>query len=175
MARTHVALIVLAAVWLTPVADATAQSPSPAKPAAGQAQASVPPPSPAVASPAATPPAQEAYTNRSEGRRDPFLNLTGLGTDSKVTSRRGEGPAGLTVGEISVRGVMQSRGSLVAMIQGPDNRTYLVHSGDKLLDGTIKTVLPQGLVIVQEVNDPLSLIKMREVRKMLRSLEDAKE
>jgi Tfp pilus assembly protein PilP len=78
-------------------------------------------------------------------------------------------------GEISVRGVMQSRGSLVAMIQGPDNKTYIVHPGDKLLDGTIKAVTPQGLVVVQEVNDPLSLIKTREVRKLLRSLEDAKE
>ena len=34
---------------------------------------------------------------------------------------------------------------------------------------------PQGLVIVQDVNDPLSLVKQREVRKLLRSLEDAKE
>jgi Tfp pilus assembly protein PilP len=81
----------------------------------------------------------------------------------------------MSLGEISVRGVMQSRGALVAMIQGPDNKTYIVHQGDKLLDGTIKTVMPQGLVVVQEVNDPLSLIKTREVRKLLRSLEDAKE
>jgi len=43
------------------------------------------------------------------------------------------------------------------------------------LDGTIKTITPQGLVVVQEVNDPLSLIKQREIRKLLRSLEDAKE
>ena len=52
---------------------------------------------------------------------------------------------------------MQSRGSLVAMIEGPDKKTYIVHQGDKLLDGTIKNVTPQGLVVVQEVNDPLSL------------------
>jgi hypothetical protein len=70
---------------------------------------------------------------------------------------------------------MQSRGALVAMIQGPDNKTHIVHAGDKLLDGTIKSVTPQGLIIVQEVNDPLSLSKTREVRKLLRSLEDAKE
>ena len=81
----------------------------------------------------------------------------------------------MTVSEISVRGVMQSRGAVVAMIQGPDNKTYLVHQGDKLLDGTIKTITPQGLVVIQEVNDPLSLVKQREIRKLLRSLEDAKE
>jgi Tfp pilus assembly protein PilP len=80
----------------------------------------------------------------------------------------------MSLGEISVRGVMQSRGALVAMIQGSDNKTYIVHQGDKFLDGTIKSVTPQGLVVVQEVNDPLSLIKTRDVRKLLRSLEDAK-
>ena len=79
------------------------------------------------------------------------------------------------VTEITVRGVMQSQGALIAMIQGPDKKTYIVHQGDKLLDGTVKSVTAQGLVIVQEVNDPLSLIKTREVRKLLRSLEDAKE
>lgn len=50
-----------------------------------------------------------------------------------------------------------------------------MHPGDKLLDGTIKAITPQGLVVVQEVNDPLSLVKQREIRKLLRSLEDAKE
>ena len=81
---------------------------------------------------------------------------------------------GMTIAEISVRGVMQSRGKLVAMVMGPDNKTYIVHQGDKLLDGSIKLITPQGLVIDQEVNDPLSVIKQREIRKLLRGLEDAK-
>ena len=81
----------------------------------------------------------------------------------------------MTVGEISVRGVMQSRGALIAMVLGSDNKTYIVHQGDKLLDGTIKQITQQGLVITQEVNDPLSLVKQREVVKKLKSLEDAKE
>ena len=97
------------------------------------------------------------------------MNVDGAGIAARgEVIGQGEGPAGLTVGEISVRGVMQSRGALVAMIQGPDNKTYIVHQGDKLLDGTIKSVTPQGLVVVQEVNDPLSLIKQREVRKQIR-------
>jgi hypothetical protein len=36
-------------------------------------------------------------------------------------------------------------------------------------------VIPEGLVIVQDVTDPLSLVKQREVRRLLRSLEAAKE
>ena len=158
--------VVLTAVLLAPVAGA-------------QPPAARPSPPPSISetptSAAATPPAQESYTYRADGRRDPFLSLVGLGNEGKLTSRRGEGPTGLSVAEVSVRGVMQSRGALVAMIQGPDNKTHIVHAGDKLLDGTIKSVTPQGLIIVQEVNDPLSLSKTREVRKLLRSLEDAKE
>jgi hypothetical protein len=50
-----------------------------------------------------------------------------------------------------------------------------VHQGDKLLDGAIKSITPQGLIVLQDVNDPLSLVKQREVRKMLRSIESAKE
>jgi hypothetical protein len=61
------------------------------------------------------------------------------------------------------------------MIQGPDSKTYIVHQGDRLSDGKIKTITPTGLVVVQDVNDPLSLVKQREVRKLLRSLEDVKE
>jgi Tfp pilus assembly protein PilP len=89
-------------------------------------------------------------------------------------SKKGEGTAGMTVAEISVRGVMQSRSGLIAMVQGPDNKTYIVHPGDKLLDGAIKSITAQGLVIEQAVNDPLSVVKQREVRKLLRGLEDAK-
>jgi Tfp pilus assembly protein PilP len=70
--------------------------------------------------------------------------------------------------------VLQSRNGLIAMVQGPDNKTYIVHQGDKLLDGSIKTITAQGLVIEQDVNDPLSVVKQREVRRLLRGLEDPK-
>ena len=133
-------------------------------------------PSTGQAKPAPAQPPGETYSYQSEGRRDPFLSLVGTGSDPRSSSsRKTDGPAGMTLAEISVRGIMQSRGTLVAMIQGPDNKTYIVHQGDKLLDGTIKTITPQGLIVVQEVNDPLSLVKQREIRKLLRSLEDAKE
>jgi Tfp pilus assembly protein PilP len=133
-------------------------------------------PAPAPAAPAAAGSASDAqtYSYEPDGRRDPFLNLLGTGVEARVDGKHSDGAASLTVGEISVRGVMQSRGTLLAMIQGADTRTYVVHQGDKLADGVVKTVTPQGLVIVQDVNDPLSLVKQREVRKLLRSLEDGK-
>jgi Tfp pilus assembly protein PilP len=125
--------------------------------------------------PSPAPQPQNAYKYEPDGRRDPFLSLLGTGGDWRAPSKKGDGSASLTVSEISVRGIVQSRGSLVAMIQGPDSKTYIVHQGDKLADGKIKTITPTGLVVVQDVNDPLSLVKQREVRKLLRSLEDAKE
>jgi len=163
------------------VAAAVASAQTPAKtpaPATATAGASA---GQGAATPAETPTPEvgptpaEGYTYQPEGRRDPFLNLLGTGSDARSGGKRNEGPAGLTVAEISVKGVLESRGSLIAMVEGPDKKTYVVHTGDKFLDGTIRSITPQGLVIVQEVNDPLSLVKQREVHKLLRSLESAKE
>jgi Tfp pilus assembly protein PilP len=144
-------------------------------------QAAAPPPQAAPAPPAAAatatpekPAPPENYVYDPAGRRDPFVSLLGTGTEVRQATKKGEGPAGMTVAEISVRGVMESRSGLIAMVQGPDKRTYIVHPGDKLLDGAIKSITPQGLVIEQAVNDPLSVVKQREVRKLLRGLEDVK-
>jgi Tfp pilus assembly protein PilP len=124
--------------------------------------------------PAPLPPPGEGFTYDPEGRRDPFLNLLAAGADTNLAAQRPEGPAGLATAEISVRGVVSSRGALIAMVQGPDNRTHIVRQGDKLLDGTVKAVTPEGLIIVQDVTDPLSLVKQREVRRLLRSVEAGK-
>ena len=91
-----------------------------------------------------------------------------------LASMTSDAPLAPTFELIAVSRTLSGGGALVAMVQGPDNKTYIVHQGDKLLDGTIKTITPQGLIVMQEVNDPLSLVKQREVRKLLRSLEDAK-
>src|SRR6266550_347030 len=158
----------------TPAAPAKAVPPPTPAPAQVPATAAPAVSAPAAAAPTPMPGSSETYVYRPEGRRDPFLSLIGTGVIPRDASHK-DGPAGMTVGEISVRGIMQSKGALVAMVQGPDNKTYIVHQGDKLLDGAIKTITPQGLIVIQEVNDPLSLVRQREVRKLLRSLEDAKE
>jgi Tfp pilus assembly protein PilP len=164
-----------------PAPTAKPQPPAPTPPPPAKPVTPVPPPPTTPVAPAPPtaapppPPSSDAYTYQSEGRRDPFLSLVAsAGPTPTPNPNRKTGPQGMAVAEIQVRGVVQSRGALIAMIMGPDNKTYIVHQGDKLLDGTIKTITPQGLIIIQEVNDPLSLVKQREVRKLLRSLEDAK-
>jgi type IV pilus assembly protein PilP len=159
--RLFFSSIVLLTVALSPGAALAGQAKpaAPAQPPAAQQPPAIPPPPPT-----------ENYTYDPSGRRDPFQNLIAGGSEPKL-GPRGEGKAGLMVAEVSVRGVMQSRGAFIAMVQGPDGKTFLIHQGDRLADGTVKAVNAEGLVVVQDVNDPLSLVKQREVSKRLRSLE----
>jgi len=150
---------------------AHAQAPPQAIPQAPPAAAGQAPKAGAAPAPA-PPPNPDTYTYQPDGRRDPFLSLLDTGNDLRTPSKRGEGPASFSANEISVRGVMQSRGETIAMIQGPDKKTYIVHQGEKLLDGTIKSIMARGIVVDQQVNDPLSIVKHREVTKLLRSLEE---
>ena len=147
--------------------------------AASQAPAAAKnPPAPPEASQGAPPPAdpQLPYTYNVDGRRDPFQSLTAGNGDSKSAPKpTAAGITGIRVDELSVRGIMQSRERLVAMVQGSDNRTYLIHQGDKLADGVVKSITPQGIVLVQDVSDPRAKEKTREVRKLLKSPDDEKE
>jgi Tfp pilus assembly protein PilP len=133
------------------------------------------PPDPAPAAPPvddqAPPSPPPAFTYSSEGRRDPFLSLINRGvTDPRagLAGRQLDGIGGLTVAEIVIRGIVQSRSGFLAMVQGPSGRTFVVRAGDQLLDGRIRSITADALIILQEVNDPLSLQKQREVRKPLR-------
>jgi type IV pilus assembly protein PilP len=128
-------------------------------------------PATASATPAGEPPAPSAYTYSPDGRRDPFVSLTGKGTDTKQTGSRPPGVPGLLINEISIKGIIRDRSGFIAMIQGADNRTYVVRAGDRLMDGTVKAIVQDTVVFSQDVNDPLSLVKQKEIRKNLRSTE----
>ena len=160
--------IVIACAIVAHTALAMAQkpgAPSPATSAAG------PPPGPAVELP--TPPADFSYS--SDGRRDPFVGLLNRGEQPKGTAvKRVDGVGGLQTAELAVRGIVQSRGTWAAMVKGPDGKVYTLRAGDHLLDGTVNTVTAQFVAVLQEVKDPLSLEKQREVRKYLRGGEEVK-
>jgi Tfp pilus assembly protein PilP len=133
--------------------------------------AQTPPPAKKVDLPA--PPPNFEYA--AEGRRDPFISLENRGSSSSgETVRRAEGVPGLLTNELAVRGIVQTRGEWVAMVAGPDGKVFTVRAGNKLADGVIRSVTANSVVILQEVNDPLSLEKVREVRKLLRGGEEVK-
>lgn len=141
-------------------------------PAASRAQTASPAPQP---SPEAAP-EPSGYTYNPDGRRDPFVSLLrrgglNLGTTLEV---RPAGLAGLETSEVTLKGTVQSGTGYVAILLGADNKTYIVRPGDRLLDGTVRAITQNALVILQQVNDPLSLEKQREVRKVLRQTDEAK-
>ena len=84
---------------------------------------------------------------------------------------RPPGLSGLLIGEITVKGVLKDRTGFIAMLQAPDNKTYNVRVGDKLLDGTVKSINQEKVIFSQDVTDPLSLVKQREVPKSVRQAE----
>lgn len=141
-----------------------AMAQSPAQPQAGGTGAAA-----AAAGPA------PAYSYNPEGRRDPFLSLLRRGTDvGRPQGKPAEGIAGVYVNDLMVRGILQSRGQFIALVQGPDNRTYMVRPNDRLADGIVRAITPDALVLLQDVNDPLSPTRQREVRKPLRATVEQK-
>ena len=156
----------LAAVLVCSVAAAAAAQ-QPAKPAA-PARGAAPPPSPAAQ---ALPTIDPSYVYEPSGRRDPFISLVGRGNDPNPTGVRPQGLAGLLIGEVTVKGVLRDRSGFHALLHAPDKKTYTVRVGDKLLDGTVKSINQDRVIFSQDVNDPLSLVKQREVPKPVRQAE----
>ncbi len=121
-----------------------------------------------------TAPQPETFTYNPDGRRDPFVTLLTHGTEPGATNRRGDGLGNLAVEDLSLKGIVRSRAGFVAVVQGPDSRTFIVHANDQLLNGSVKTITEQDLIVMQNVDDPLSIVKQREVRKTLRAIDETK-
>jgi type IV pilus assembly protein PilP len=136
-----------AAAQSTPPAAQPAQPPAPAQPVEA---------------------AKPGYTYDPEGRRDPFQSLLGRGNDPQANASRPSGVAGLLIGDVSVKGILRDRNGFVAMIQAPEGKTFLVKTGDKLFDGSVKAISQDKVIFSQDVTDPLSLVKQREIPKAVR-------
>jgi Tfp pilus assembly protein PilP len=113
------------------------------------------------------------YVYDASGRRDPFSPLD-KASDPRANGGKLNGLAGLMINEATVKGVVKSKGRMLAMVQAPDNKTYIVRASDRLLDGEVRAVTAEAVVFVQNVNDPLSPVRQREIRKPLRIVEEGK-
>jgi Tfp pilus assembly protein PilP len=162
--RTAVALLIVVSAVAASAQEKAAVQPSPQAPVVTAVQ------------PPATP-AAPAFVYNPEGRRDPFVSLVKRGAEART--RQGKQPAaggvsGFLVSELTLKGIMQSRSDFVALVAGPDAKTYLVRVNDRLLDGAVRAITADTLGCMQDVNDPLSLTKQREVRMTLRAVTEAK-
>ena len=153
------ALIIAAALLAaTPVGGQT-PAPGPVAPAAATA------PGPKV------PPLEpQGYDYNPAGRRDPFISLVRRTTQAAGTSAnpRPTGLGGLSIEQIRMTGVVKGRLGFSAIVKGVDNRTYYVKAGDELYDGKVRAVTADAMFLIQNVNDPLSVAKTREIKRLLR-------
>jgi Tfp pilus assembly protein PilP len=166
MNRTVIAILIAAGLVLGPAVFAQAPPPAaPQTPTPVQGQAK-------PQAPAAAPAPAVGYSYNAEGRRDPFISLTGRGTGGSEPATRPAGLAGVLINEISLKGIVKETAGFYGLVQGGDAKTYTVRIGDRLMDGTVKAITADAVVFSQDVNDPLSLQKQREIRKSLRPGEE---
>jgi Tfp pilus assembly protein PilP len=158
----------LAAVWLSAFSTL----------AGAQGQPATKPPAPtgtSATAPAQPAPAVPPYTYDALGRRDPFVSLLTRGSDPQAASSRPAGLAGVTISEANVKGIVRDRSGLIAMIQGTGTKTFIVRAGERLMDGSVKAIAADSVVFAQDVQDPLSMVKQKEVRKTVRSADGGRE
>lgn len=82
----------------------------------------------------------DAYS--SSGRRDPFVALARPVSRPKpsvkpVRQVRPKGPPGFSVEELNLRGIVRTTDGFLALVQGPDGKSYPMGVGQRLFDGEI--------------------------------------
>jgi type IV pilus assembly protein PilP len=181
--RFFISLLVIAAAMATVLAQTPAGRPGGAKPAAttaaatGTSATSATSASTTAATPEQNvqqslqeileePTAPDSYHYDPQGRRDPFQSLIGPAPKLQP-GQRPAGVPGFLIDEMKLQGVVKTRQGLVAMINGPDNKGYLIRVGDKVLDGEVIRITPNAVTFRQEVNDPTRIERFREVVKEL--------
>ena len=168
---------------------------------AAPAPATSVPASPAEAAPGATTPASGmpvdtprppldseletgGYSYNSQGRRDPFISLQRPVSADRGPKTRKPGMEGFLIQEVALKGIVKTTGGgtglaqrsgFIAMFLGADGKSYFVTTGQRLFDGVITAVDATSVTFRQEVTDPLSPVKTREVRKSLYASEEARQ
>ncbi len=124
------------------------------------------------------------YTYNPQSRRDPFVSLLRpVGPDRGPKTRK-PGMEGFLIQETALKGIVRTKGGglgtasrpgFIAVLLGADGKSYFVTTGQRLYDGMITAVDATSVTFRQEVTDPLSPVKTREVRKSLYASEEARQ
>lgn len=123
------------------------------------------------------------YTYSPQGRRDPFVSLLKPVGPSGPTIRP-PGMEGFLIQEIALKGIVKTTGQgagaaerpgYIAMFQGTDGKSYFVNIGQRLYDGQIVAIDAATVTFRQEVTDPLSPVRVRDIKKSLYPTEEARQ
>jgi type IV pilus assembly protein PilP len=115
------------------------------------------------------------YTYQPGGRRDPFISLLVNIGPSIGTQVRPPGIQGLLIQETALKGIVKDQTGYIAMLLGPADKNYFVRIGQRLYDGVITAMDAATVTFRQEVTDPLSPVKTRDVKKSLYTSEEARQ
>lgn len=128
-------------------------------------------------------PAPGGYSYNPQGRRDPFVNLN-RPVGPQGGKVRPQGLPGFLIQEVALKGVVKTQGGglgsatqagYIAILQGTDGKSYFVTTGQRLFDGVIVGIDASSVSFRQEVTDPLSPVRTRDVRKTLYPTEEARQ
>jgi hypothetical protein len=153
-------LLVLAVLAFAAFAAAQAPSPEPPAPVGGPdtvksilEQGLEPPPG--------------GYTYNPQGRRDPFVSLNKPVEANRGPGSRPPGVKGFLIQEVALKGIVRDKSGYIAILLGTDGKSYFVRVGDRLFDGVVTAIDAANITFRQEVTDPLSPVKSRDVKKSL--------
>jgi len=104
------------------------------------------------------------------GRRDPFLTLVRPRIPPPTVgpmapARPRAGLAALSLADVTVRGVLRAGDTMMAILEGPDKKSFNAKLEDQLADASVKTIDAQGVVFVIRPDGASPV----EIRKALRS------
>jgi hypothetical protein len=110
-------------------------------------------------------------------RRDPFVSLL-----KPIESQTAKGPKrpgieGFLVQEVSLKGIVKDPKGFIAMLLGPDGKSYFVKVGQKVYDGEVTAIDATSVTFRQQVTDPMLLpgqSRVRDVKKTLYPSEEAR-
>ena len=125
------------------------------------------------------------YTYNAQGRRDPFISMIKPVAPQGKGGMRPQGFPGFLIQEVALRGIVKtseagigsaSKPGFIAVFQGADpTKSFFVTVGQRLFDGVITAIDASSVTFRQEVTDPLSPVKTRDVRKSLYASEEARQ
>jgi type IV pilus assembly protein PilP len=161
--RPMLALVLLALVAIAVPARAQVPSSPAASPAADSLSSISSPDSP------------EGYHYNPMGRRDPFVSLLKPVSPDQGPKTRRPGMEGFLIQEVALKGIVKTPRGYTAMLLGTDGKSYFVGVGQRLFDGVVTAIDATTITFRQEVTDPLSTVKSRELKKTLYPSEEARQ
>ncbi|HEY3121046.1 MAG TPA: pilus assembly protein PilP [Vicinamibacteria bacterium] len=110
-------------------------------------------------------------------RRDPFVSLLKPIQADQAKGPKRPGIEGFLVQEVSLKGIVKEAKGYIAMLLGPDGKSYFVKIGQKLYDGEVTAIDATSVTFRQQVTDPMLLPgqpRIRDVKKTLYPSEEAR-